>query len=37
MSNIVDVTVYGFTKLNLKKDEKLDDVLQKVKKCYESL
>ena len=37
MSNIVHVTVYGFMKLNLKKDKKLDDDLQKVRKCYESV
>ena len=37
MSNIVHVTVYGFMKLNLKKDKKLDDDLQKVGKCYESV
>ena len=37
MSNIVHVTVYKFMKLNLKKDKKLDDVLQKVRKCYESV
>ena len=37
MNNIVDVTVYGFMELNLKKMKKIDDVWQKVKKCYELL
>ena len=34
MNNTVDVTVDGFMELNLK-NEKLDDVLQKVKEYYE--
>ena len=34
-NNIVDVTVYRFVEFNLKKIEKIDDVWQKVKECYE--
>ena len=37
MNNIVDVTVYGFMELNLKENEKIDDVWQKVKERYESV
>ena len=38
MNNIVDVTVYGFMELILKKKkEKIDDEWQKVKECYESV
>ena len=38
MNNIVDVTVYGFMESNLKKKkEKIDNVQQKVKECYESV
>ena len=37
MNNIVDVTAYGFMESNLKKNEKIDDVWQKVKECYESV
>ena len=37
MNNIVDVTVYGFMELNLKKNEKIDDLRQKVKERYESV
>ena len=36
MNNIVNVTVYGFMVLNLKKNEKID-VLQKVKEYCESV
>ena len=37
MNNIVDVTVYESMELNLKKNEKIGDVWQKVKESYESV
>ena len=37
INNIIDVTAYGFMQLNLKKNEKIDDVWRKVKECYESV
>ena len=37
MSNIFDVTVYGFMESSLKKWKNIDDVYQKVKECYESV
>ena len=37
MNNTVDVTIYGFMELNLKKNEKIDDAWRKVKECYESV
>ena len=36
MNNLVDVTVYRFMELNLKKNEKIN-MWQKVKECYESV
>ena len=37
MNNIVDVTVYESMEVNLKKNEKIGDVWQKVKESYESV
>ena len=38
MNSIVDLTVYRFMELNLKKkNEKIDYVWQKVKECYKSV
>ena len=37
MNNIADVTAYGFMELNLRKNEKIDDVFQKVKESVRVL